>query len=52
MLGLTLWAVNAFQAGHDVLGSVAFVLSLGFKQMSLYYAPAVCVLFSASETVR
>ncbi|TNY20374.1 glucosyltransferase [Rhodotorula diobovata] len=41
MLGLTLWAVNAFQAGHDVLGSVAFVLSLGFKQMSLYYAPAV-----------
>ncbi|GAA6048700.1 hypothetical protein JCM3770_002028 [Rhodotorula araucariae] len=41
MLGLTLWAVNCFHAGHDVLGSVAFMLSLGFKQMALYYAPAV-----------
>ncbi|BGP51755.1 Glucosyltransferase-like protein [Rhodotorula kratochvilovae] len=41
MLGLTLWAVNCFQAGHDVLGSVAFMLSLGFKQMALYFAPAV-----------
>jgi alpha-1,3-glucosyltransferase len=41
MLGLTLWAVNCFQSGHDVLGGVAFMLSLGFKQMALYYAPAV-----------
>ncbi|GAA6017781.1 hypothetical protein JCM10207_000499 [Rhodosporidiobolus poonsookiae] len=41
MLGFTLWALNAFQAGHDCLGSVFFVLSLGFKQMALYYAPAV-----------
>ncbi|BGP11435.1 Glucosyltransferase-like protein [Rhodotorula toruloides] len=41
MLGLTLWAVNCFQSGHDVLGAVAFMLSLGFKQMALYYAPAV-----------
>ncbi|KAL7342823.1 glucosyltransferase [Rhodotorula toruloides] len=41
MLGLTLWAINCFQSGHDVLGAVAFMLSLGFKQMALYYAPAV-----------
>ncbi|GAA5908509.1 hypothetical protein JCM8208_002650 [Rhodotorula glutinis] len=41
MLGLTLWAVNCFQAGRDVLGGVLFMLSLGFKQMALYYAPAV-----------
>ncbi|KPV73321.1 glycosyltransferase family 57 protein [Rhodotorula graminis WP1] len=41
MLGLTLWSVNCFQAGRDVLGGVLFMLSLGFKQMALYYAPAV-----------
>ncbi|GAA5850410.1 hypothetical protein JCM9279_001406 [Rhodotorula babjevae] len=41
MLGLTLWAVNCFQAGRDVLGGVLFMLSLGFKQMALYYTPAV-----------
>jgi alpha-1,3-glucosyltransferase len=41
MLGLTLWAVNLFQSGHDLLGAVAFVASLGFKQMALYYSPGV-----------
>ena len=43
MLGLTLWAVNLFQSGHDLLGAVAFVASLGFKQMALYYSPAMYV---------
>ncbi|KAG2069054.1 hypothetical protein BDR04DRAFT_1078626 [Suillus decipiens] len=41
MLGLTLLAINAFAAGHDLLGAIFFVLSLGFKQMALYYAPAI-----------
>lgn len=41
MLGLTLWSINFLQAGHDLLGAIAFVLSLGFKQMALYYAPAM-----------
>lgn len=41
MLGLTLLAVNAFAAGYDLLGAIFFVLSLGFKQMALYYAPAI-----------
>ncbi|KAG0696080.1 glycosyltransferase family 57 protein [Suillus ampliporus] len=41
MLGLTLLAINAFAAGHDLLGAMFFVLSLGFKQMALYYAPAI-----------
>lgn len=41
MLGLTLWSVNLFQSGHDLLGAATFVLSLGFKQMALYYSPAV-----------
>ncbi|GAA5982865.1 hypothetical protein JCM11641_002608 [Rhodosporidiobolus odoratus] len=41
MLALTLHALNAFQAGHDLVGSFLFVLSLGFKQMALYYAPGV-----------
>lgn len=47
MLGLTLWAVNLFQANHHLLGAVAFVMSLGFKQMSLYYSPAMLVFPSA-----
>ncbi|CAE6390816.1 unnamed protein product [Rhizoctonia solani] len=41
MLGLALWAANMFHLGHDLMGAVFFVASLGFKQMSLYYAPAV-----------
>ncbi|KDQ25750.1 glycosyltransferase family 57 protein [Pleurotus ostreatus PC15] len=41
MLGLTILALNFFAQGQDVLGAVCFVLSLGFKQMSLYYAPAI-----------
>jgi alpha-1,3-glucosyltransferase len=39
--GLTLLAINAFAAGHDLLGAILFVSSLGFKQMALYYAPAI-----------
>ncbi|KAH0832368.1 glycosyltransferase family 57 protein [Lanmaoa asiatica] len=41
MLGFTLLAINAFAVGLDLVGAVFFVLSLGFKQMSLYYAPAI-----------
>ncbi|KAH9936376.1 ALG6, ALG8 glycosyltransferase family-domain-containing protein [Fomitopsis serialis] len=41
MLGLTVLAMVCFARGYDLLGAVAFVLSLGFKQMALYYAPAV-----------
>lgn len=40
-LGLALWALAFIMNGHDVLGSIAFVLSLNYKQMSLYYAPAI-----------
>lgn len=39
--GLTLLSISFFGAGHDLLGAICFVLSLGFKQMALYYAPAV-----------
>ncbi|RPD62340.1 glucosyltransferase [Lentinus tigrinus ALCF2SS1-7] len=41
MLGFTLFAMNFFATGHDLFGAVCFVLSLGFKQMALYYAPAI-----------
>ncbi|KIJ15057.1 glycosyltransferase family 57 protein [Paxillus involutus ATCC 200175] len=41
MLGLTLLAIDAFAVGLDLVGAVFFVLSLGFKQMALYYAPVV-----------
>ena len=39
--GFTLLAMNFFATGQDILGAVCFVLSLGFKQMALYYAPAI-----------
>jgi alpha-1,3-glucosyltransferase len=41
MLGFTALAVNFFYLGHDLLGAICFVLSLGFKQMALYYSPAI-----------
>ncbi|KAI7862790.1 glucosyltransferase required for N-linked glycosylation pathway [Spinellus fusiger] len=41
MLGFTLWALNAFLTGYPVLGAMLFCASLGFKQMALYYSPAV-----------
>ncbi|KAI7904181.1 glycosyl transferase [Cokeromyces recurvatus] len=41
MLGFTLLAINCFLTRYFVLGSIFFCLSLGFKQMALYYAPAI-----------
>ncbi|KAF9178189.1 Glucosyltransferase-like protein [Haplosporangium sp. Z 767] len=41
MLGLVVWAVNCFLKDQDVLGSIFFCLALGFKQMALYFSPAV-----------
>ncbi|KIK52038.1 glycosyltransferase family 57 protein [Collybiopsis luxurians FD-317 M1] len=59
MLGLTIMALNCFATGHDLPGAVFFVLSLGFKQMALYYAPAIgsylaakCVLLGPKEGGR
>jgi hypothetical protein len=39
-LGLVVYAIWLHWQGRDLLGAVAFVLSMAFKQMSLYYAPA------------
>lgn len=48
-LGLALAAALAIGADHDVAGSILFCLSLNFKQMSLYYAPAFfCYLLGKS----
>lgn len=33
--------MSFFATGHDLIGTVFFVLSLGFKQMALYYTPAI-----------
>lgn len=41
MLGLSLLACTFFQQDADLLGAVCFVFSLCYKQMALYYAPAV-----------
>ncbi|KAG8214902.1 ALG6, ALG8 glycosyltransferase family-domain-containing protein [Butyriboletus roseoflavus] len=59
MLGFTLLAIDAFAAGFDLVGAVFFVLSLCFKQMSLYYAPAIgayllgkCIFLGSREGLR
>ncbi|KAG9308454.1 glycosyltransferase family 57 protein [Chiua virens] len=59
MLGFTLLAINAFAIGFDLVGAVFFVLSLCFKQMSLYYAPAIgayllskCISLGSKEGLR
>ncbi|ORY32289.1 ALG6, ALG8 glycosyltransferase family-domain-containing protein [Naematelia encephala] len=41
LLGLSLLSVLCFASNRDVLGCVAFSLALCFKQMGLYYAPAI-----------
>lgn len=52
MLGLTLWSINFFQMNKDLLGAAMFVLALSFKQMSLYYSPAMHVSIHPNETWR
>jgi len=37
-LGLALWSINAMCTHHYYVGSVLFVMSIAFKQMSLFYA--------------
>ncbi|CZR65856.1 related to glucosyltransferase [Phialocephala subalpina] len=41
MLGLVLASMSSVLAGRYMWSCVFFVLALGFKQMALYYAPAV-----------
>jgi ALG6, ALG8 glycosyltransferase family len=43
MLAFALLAVLLFQQDRDLLGAAAFVASMCFKQMALYFAPAVLV---------
>lgn len=40
-LGLVAWCAVALGRGRDCVGSVLFCLALNFKQMTLYFAPAV-----------
>lgn len=54
--GFTLLAINSFATGQDLLGAFFFVLSLCFKQMALYYSPAIgsyllakCIFLGPSE---
>ncbi|TYZ65358.1 hypothetical protein PybrP1_012682 [[Pythium] brassicae (nom. inval.)] len=51
-LGLTALAVALIVRDHEFLGSVAFCLALNFKQMALYYAPAVGVFLFARCVYR
>ena len=38
-LGLALWAIVALLHDWDLVGAALFCHSLGFKQMSLFFAP-------------
>ncbi|GJJ15617.1 hypothetical protein Clacol_009895 [Clathrus columnatus] len=56
MLGLTLLCLDYLSISSDLIAAVFFVLSLGFKQMALYYAPAIgsyylgkCLLLGVNE---
>ncbi|KAH9812541.1 family 57 glycosyltransferase [Melampsora americana] len=41
MLGLTLAAIVSFHLDRDLLGAALYVCSMCFKQMALYYSPAI-----------
>lgn len=41
MLGFTLASLTYFHSGRDLLGAVMFICSVSFKQMALYYSPAI-----------
>ncbi|KAJ9111471.1 hypothetical protein QFC22_006498 [Naganishia vaughanmartiniae] len=41
MLGLCLAALTCFEHSHDALGAIAFSCCILFKQMGLYWSPAV-----------
>jgi alpha-1,3-glucosyltransferase len=41
MLGFTIASISSMIAGRHLWGCVFFVAALGFKQMSLFYAPAM-----------
>ncbi|KIJ54800.1 glycosyltransferase family 57 protein [Sphaerobolus stellatus SS14] len=41
MLGFTLLCLDNLTISSDLAAAIFFVLSLGFKQMALYYAPAI-----------
>lgn len=47
MLGLFAWSIYFFHTGRIFSGSIAFVLCISFKQMALYYSPAVFVYLLA-----
>lgn len=46
-LGLVLVCIICLMRGRDVLGAVAFCLALNFKQMTLYFSPAVFFYYLA-----
>lgn len=48
-LGLAILSTALILDDHDLLGSIAFSLSLNYKQMSLYYAPAFFLVLLAKS---
>ncbi|KAI1399633.1 glycosyltransferase family 57 protein [Hypoxylon fuscum] len=50
MLGFVLASMSSMVAGRNMWAAVFFVAALGFKQMALYYAPAVFAFLLGSCT--
>lgn len=50
MLGLTLASAVSFHLNRDLLGAALYVCSMCFKQMALYYSPAMLVPFLISPS--
>ena len=43
MLGLAALSLVLLHKGRDLLAASTFVLAMCYKQMAIYYAPALCV---------
>lgn len=48
MLGFTLASIASLLSNHHLWASVFFVAALGFKQMALFYAPAIAFYLAGS----
>ena len=52
MLGLAALSLVLLHKGRDLLAASTFVLAMCYKQMAIYYAPALCVAEAKSRSSR
>ena len=49
MLGLAALSLVLLHKGRDLLAASVFVLAMCYKQMAIYYAPALCVRMEVGQ---